>query len=57
MEIMRHIKAHFGFPGIAVSGFGTDEDIRNSREAGFAEHLVKPVCFETLRAVIERTLQ
>ncbi len=55
-EIMRHVKAHCEFPGIAVSGFGTDEDIRNSRKAGFAEHLVKPICFETLRAMIERTL-
>jgi len=28
---------------IALTGFGREEDRRRSREAGFAEHLVKPV--------------
>ena len=29
--------------GIALSGFGSPEDIDQSRSAGFAEHLTKPV--------------
>jgi PAS domain S-box-containing protein len=29
--------------GIAVSGFGMDEDVRRSAEAGFSLHLTKPV--------------
>jgi len=41
-------------PGIAISGYGTEEDIRQSREAGFAEHLVKPLEMDRLRAVIDR---
>ncbi len=33
---------------IALSGFGREDDIRRSKEAGFAIHLTKPVDFETL---------
>ena len=40
--------------GIALSGFGMDEDVRRSREAGFAQHLTKPVNFRKLEAVIEQ---
>ena len=29
-------------PGIALSGYGQEEDIRRSREAGFVAHLTKP---------------
>ena len=38
--------------GIALSGFGTQEDQRRSREAGFHIHLTKPVDFSTLEAAI-----
>ena len=41
-------------PGIAISGFGTEEDIHLSQEAGFEEHLVKPVSIPALRAAIQR---
>jgi CheY-like chemotaxis protein len=41
-------------PSIALSGYGQDEDIRRSREAGFAEHLTKPVNFGQLEAAIGR---
>lgn len=30
-------------PGIALSGYGRESDIAQSREAGFSRHLVKPV--------------
>jgi PAS domain S-box-containing protein len=42
------------FPGIALSGFGMDEDVRRSREAGFAEHLIKPIDFTSLDQAIRR---
>ena len=29
-------------PGIALSGYGQEEDLRHSKEAGFAVHLTKP---------------
>lgn len=56
LEIMRQVKEHYNLHGIALSGYGTEEDIRKSREAGFTEHLVKPVNFDTLHAVIEKGL-
>ena len=40
--------------GIAVSGFGAEEDRRLSREAGFFEHLTKPVDLGRLEAAIHR---
>jgi CheY-like chemotaxis protein len=33
---------------IALTGYGQVEDLRRAREAGFDDHLVKPVDFETL---------
>ena len=41
-------------PGIALSGFGMDDDLRRSREAGFLEHLIKPIDFPNLEAAIRR---
>jgi CheY-like chemotaxis protein len=37
---------------IALSGYGQAEDRRRTSEAGFDQHLVKPVIFETLSAAI-----
>jgi signal transduction histidine kinase/CheY-like chemotaxis protein len=37
---------------IAVSGYGQDTDRDRSREAGFAHHLVKPIDFADLRALL-----
>jgi PAS domain S-box-containing protein len=43
--------------GIAMSGFGMEEDILKSREAGFAEHLVKPADVVQIDEVIRRLLK
>ena len=39
---------------IAVSGYASPEDIQKSREAGFLQHLSKPIDFDTLDETIER---
>lgn len=39
---------------IAMSGFGTDEDLERSWQAGFSEHLTKPVEFPLLHQAIIR---
>jgi CheY-like chemotaxis protein len=39
---------------IAVSGYDQQEDIQKSREAGFDDHLVKPVDMETLNRVLRK---
>ncbi len=43
-------------PAIAVSGYGAPEDVKRSREAGFVDHLVKPVSGDRLLEAIERAL-
>ena len=40
--------------GIALSGFGQEEDMRRSREAGFEDHITKPINFQSLRDAIRR---
>ncbi len=54
LGIMRQVRARYGIRGIALSGFGTEEDLRQSRAAGFEEHLTKPVAMEALHAAVER---
>ena len=55
-ELMEQIRDRFGIRGIALSGYGMEEDMRKSREAGFVEHVIKPVNVVQLQAVIERVL-
>ena len=60
LEIMRHFRQRDGHPlvrGIALSGFGMEEDVRRSREAGFDTHLTKPVNFRTLQEVIKQIVK
>jgi len=51
---MKKVKELYGVRGIAISGFGTDEDIRQSRAAGFEDHLIKPLSFYVLQRAIEQ---
>lgn len=53
-ELMRRIRAIRNMPGIAMSGYGMNEDRRRSHEAGFSEHLVKPIDVQQLIAAIRR---
>ncbi len=53
LELMRTLGGRFVGTGIALSGFGSDEDVRLSKEAGFADHLTKPVDFRRLEHIIE----
>jgi PAS domain S-box-containing protein len=56
MDLMRFLQTHHGLRGIALSGFGSEDDIEASSAAGFAEHLTKPVDWPQLRSAIERLL-
>ncbi|MFM0327633.1 hybrid sensor histidine kinase/response regulator [Caballeronia glebae] len=42
-----------GKPSVAITGYGMDDDIRRCREAGFRDHLTKPVNFSRLEALIQ----
>ena len=56
IELMTYLRAISGMPGIAISGFGMNGDVTKSLDAGFAEHLVKPVKIENLEAAINRVI-
>jgi signal transduction histidine kinase/ActR/RegA family two-component response regulator len=53
MELMMQLQAISKMPGIAISGFGNYGDIEKSLQAGFSDHLIKPVKLEKLEAAIE----
>ncbi|HEV2845512.1 MAG TPA: ATP-binding protein [Thermoanaerobaculia bacterium] len=40
--------------GIALTGFGMEEDLRQSQEAGFVEHLTKPINLGQLEQTLAR---
>ena len=55
-ELMREVRLKKRLPGIALSGFGSEQDISQAKEAGFAEHLTKPINFERLEKTIQSLL-
>jgi signal transduction histidine kinase/CheY-like chemotaxis protein len=55
-DLLRVLRASRPIRGIAISGFGMDSDIGKSLDAGFSEHLVKPVKLEKLEAAIARVM-
>ncbi len=54
LNIMRNLRVQRpGVLGIAVSGFGTEQDLEASRQAGFIRHLIKPLGISALVRHIE----
>ncbi len=54
-EFLRRVHREPGMadvPAFAVTGWGSEEDVRRGREAGFAGHFVKPVDMAALRRVL-----
>ena len=56
-DVMAGLQKVQPLPGIAMSGYGMDEDLSRSREAGFSAHLVKPVEVPKLIAAIRRVVE
>lgn len=52
LELLKRIRSVREVPALALSGFGMDEDIERSRDAGFSDHLTKPVSIDRLQAAI-----
>jgi signal transduction histidine kinase len=55
-DLMREVRLNKNLPGIALSGFGTEQDVNQARAAGFSEHLTKPINFERLEKTIRNLL-
>ena len=53
-ELMHQVKSRFAIKGIAMSGYGMEEDVRKSRDAGFSDHIVKPANVAQLDRAIRR---
>jgi two-component system CheB/CheR fusion protein len=54
LDLMRELVRRYGLKGIALSGYGMEEDLHKSREAGFARHLTKPVSLQTLQTALRQ---
>jgi signal transduction histidine kinase len=52
LDLMRVLSDRYGLRGIALSGYGTEKDVRESRAAGFSLHLTKPVDLQRLRSAL-----
>ena len=53
IHLMEKLRDTAGLRGIALSGYGMEDDLIRCREAGFVAHLVKPVRFADLRRAID----
>ena len=51
-QIISEAKRNQTVTGVALTGFGTNEDIQRGKQAGFDFHLTKPVDFHELRTVL-----
>lgn len=51
-DLMESLQNEHQMRGIAVSGFGAENDLEKSRRAGFSEHLIKPVSLDRLEAAL-----
>ncbi len=56
-QLMRQLRERHGLSGIALSGYGTDDDKARSAAVGFAGHLVKPINIDTLDRAIDSVLK
>ncbi len=56
LDLIRQLRGIYPIRGIAVSGFGMDEDVALSRKAGFTDHLVKPIDLTRLEGAIRRVI-
>jgi signal transduction histidine kinase len=48
------LRATYAIPVVAITGFGQEADRKRTSEAGFAAHLVKPVDFNVLAALVQQ---
>jgi CheY-like chemotaxis protein len=51
--LMKELRHHYGLRGIALTGYGMEDDIERGRDAGFVAHLTKPVDVHKLAAVLK----
>lgn len=55
-ELMEQLREHYNLRGIALTGYGMEEDLERSRQAGFVAHLIKPVDYYQLHRTLAQFL-
>ena len=50
--LMSELRDHFGLKGIALTGYGMEQDVARGRASGFVAHLTKPVRVESLERAL-----
>ncbi len=55
IDLMQTLRSTRPVLGIALTGFGMEDDVRKSREAGFQHHLVKPIDLNKLDLLIQES--
>lgn len=53
-DLVREAKRGQSLKAVALSGFGTEADVRRSFEAGFDYHITKPVDMNELRSLLQK---
>ncbi len=54
LDLMREIQRQRPVHAIALSGYGMEEDLRQTKAAGFFAHLVKPINLDQLRLLLDQ---
>jgi two-component system CheB/CheR fusion protein len=52
LDLMKSLAERYRLKGLALSGYGMEEDVKRSLEAGFRRHLTKPVTPDLLIRVV-----
>ena len=55
-ELMNEMSQAYGLNGIALTGYGMEEDIQKSKNVGFITHLIKPVRIQSLDEALAAAL-
>ena len=55
-ELMEELGKRFNLKGIALTGYGMEQDVARSKQAGFMAHLTKPVRIDSLDNALKTIL-
>jgi len=55
-QVMRELTNISGAKGIAISGYGMEQDVERSNRAGFSAHLTKPINMVKLKETIKQVI-
>ena len=51
-DLMRELRDVYGLKGIALTGYGMQEDVERCRAAGFSSHVLKPFDMRELIGIV-----